>query len=59
MSYNLNRGGDGRRSTRTEFKHAEDRQAHARVPRGKGVRQTRPHAMTSVCPCMLYMSYKH
>ena len=56
MSYNLNRGGDGQRGTHTEFKHTEDRQAHACVPRGWG--SERPHAMTIVCPCMLYMSYK-
>ena len=56
MNYKLNRCGDGQRGTRTESKHAEDRQARARVPRGGG--SDRPHAMTSVYPCMLYMSYK-
>eukprot|EP00277_Geminigera_cryophila_P010772 CAMPEP_0179450266 /NCGR_PEP_ID=MMETSP0799-20121207/34192_1 /TAXON_ID=46947 /ORGANISM="Geminigera cryophila, Strain CCMP2564" /LENGTH=30 /DNA_ID= /DNA_START= /DNA_END= /DNA_ORIENTATION= len=30
MSCNLNCGGDGRRGTRTELNHVEDRQARAR-----------------------------
>jgi len=34
MSCNLNCSGGGRRGTRTELKHVEDRQAHAWLPRG-------------------------
>jgi len=40
MGCNLNSGGDGRRGTRTDLKHVEDRQARARVPPGEGVRET-------------------
>jgi len=40
MSCNLNRGGDGRRGTRTELKHVEDWQARAWVPRGWRGRHT-------------------
>ena len=43
MSCNLHSGGDGRRSTRTDLKHVEDRQARARVPRGG--ERNRPHAL--------------
>ena len=40
IRFNLNRGGDVRRGTRTELKHVEDRQARAQGSRGEGVRQT-------------------
>jgi len=35
-SCNLNSGGDGRRDTRTDLKHVEDRQVRARVTPGGG-----------------------
>ena len=47
MRCNLNRCGDERSGTRTEFKQAEDQQTRARVPRGGGVRQTTREQETS------------
>jgi len=37
-SCNLNSGGECQHGTRTDLKHMEDRQAHAQVTRGVGVR---------------------